>query len=180
MAMKWVRRLREWVSTLNRYAALLLLLVPWLILESIKPIGFLLFAHKHHLAATSLIVRGEVVKLTLFEQLFDVTKPKLMSFHWFAWRAAIDYLQSLPLKRDWYGRVRAWVRRRWHFSVMCGSGHASDPCEMRRTTGPVPRMAGSDRPIPVTSCSLNRYRNRSAHRLSRRSSPHQRVIRTEM
>jgi hypothetical protein len=85
MALKWVRTLREWVSTLIRYAALLLLLVPWLILEPIKPIGFLLFAHKHHLAATSLIVLGEVVKLTLFEQLFDMTKPQLMSFRWFAW-----------------------------------------------------------------------------------------------
>jgi len=36
IALKRVRRLREWVSTLNRYAALLLLLVPWLILEPIK------------------------------------------------------------------------------------------------------------------------------------------------
>ena len=74
----------------------MLLLVPWLILEPIKPIGFVLLAHKHHLAATLLIIVGEVVKLTLFEQLFDMTKPKLMSFRWFAWcygrwRAAIEY-----------------------------------------------------------------------------------------
>jgi hypothetical protein len=105
----------------NRYAALLLLLVPWLILEPIKPIGFLLFSHKHHLAATLLIAGGEVVKLTLFEQLFDMTKPKLLTFQWFAWsysrwRAAIEYLRSLPpwrRMRDWYGTVRAWARRRW-------------------------------------------------------------------
>jgi hypothetical protein len=102
MALRWVRKSRDWVGKLNRYAALLLLLVPWLILEPIKPIGFLLFAHKHHLAATLVIVGGEVVKLTLFEQLFDMTKPKLMSFHWFAWsysrwQAAIERLRSLPL-----------------------------------------------------------------------------------
>ena len=124
MALSWMRRSREWVGRLNRYAALLLLLVPWLILEPIKPIGFLLFSHKHHLAATLLIVGGEVVKLTLFEQLFDMARPKLMSFHWFAWsysrwRAAIEYLRSLPLwhrMRDWYGTVRAWVRRSWLIS----------------------------------------------------------------
>jgi hypothetical protein len=123
MALKWVRKSREWVGKLNRYAALLLLLVPWLILEPIKPIGFLLFSHKHHLAATLLIVGGEVVKLTLCEQLFDMTRAKLMSFHWFAWsysrwRAAIEYLRSLPLWRrmhDRYAAVRAWVRRRWPF-----------------------------------------------------------------
>ena len=73
MALKWVGRSREWVGKLNRYMSLVLLLVPWLILEPIKPIGFLLVSHKHHLAATLLIVGGEVVKLTLFEQLFDMT-----------------------------------------------------------------------------------------------------------
>ena len=120
MALRWNRRMRAWVSTLNPYSALLLLLVPWLILEPIKPIGFLLLAHQHHLAATLLIVVGEVVKLTLFEQLFDMTKPKLMSFRWFAWsfnkwRATIEYLRSLPLWRrmlDWHRTVRAWARRR--------------------------------------------------------------------
>jgi hypothetical protein len=119
MALRWNRRMRAWVSTLNPYSALLLLLVPWLILEPIKPIGFLLLAHQHHLAATLLIVVGEVVKLTLFEQLFDMTRPKLMSFRWFAWsynrwRATIEYLRSLPLWRrmlDWHRTVRAWVRR---------------------------------------------------------------------
>ena len=119
MALKCVRRLREWVGGLNRYAALLVLLVPWLILEPVKPIGFFLFAHKHHFAATLLIVGGEVVKLTLFEQLFDMTKPKLMSFRWFAWcynrwTAAIEYLRSQPLWHrmlDWYRKVRTWVRR---------------------------------------------------------------------
>jgi hypothetical protein len=121
MALSWMRRSREWVGKLNRYGSLVLLLVPWLILEPIKPIGLFLFSHKHHLAATLLIVGGEVVKLTLFEQLFDMTKPKLMSFHWFAlcysrWRAAIEYLRSLPMWRrmhDWVGAVRAWVWRRW-------------------------------------------------------------------
>jgi hypothetical protein len=119
MARKWISGLREWVSTLNRYAALLLLIVPWLILEPIKPIGFLLFARKHHLTATSLIIVGEIVTLTLFEQLFDMTKPKLMTFRWFAWcyhkwRAAIEYLRSLPLWRamlSWYRTVRTWVRQ---------------------------------------------------------------------
>jgi len=121
MALKWVRSLRGWVGTLNRYAALLLLVVPWLILEPIKPLGFILFRHKHHLAATLLIVGGELIKLSLFEQLFDMTKPKLMSFLWFArcynaWQAAIEYLRSLLVWRrilELYRTVRTWVRRRW-------------------------------------------------------------------
>ena len=43
MALGWMRISREWVGKLDRYAALLLLLMPWLILEPIKPIGFLPF-----------------------------------------------------------------------------------------------------------------------------------------
>ena len=121
MALKWVTRLRGWVSTLNRYAALLLLVVPWLILEPIKPLGFILFRHKHHLAATLLIIGGEFIKLSLFEQLFDMTKPKLMSFLWFArcynaWRATLEYLRSLLAWRrmlGWYRTVRTWVRNHW-------------------------------------------------------------------
>ena len=119
MALRWLKGLREWAGSLNRYAALLLLVVPWLVLEPVKPIAFLLFARKHHLAAAVLIVMGEVAKLTLFEQLFDMTKPKLMSFSWFAWgygrwRAAIDHLRSLPVWRkmlSWYRTVRARLLR---------------------------------------------------------------------
>ncbi len=119
MALRWIRVVREWVAGLNRYVALVLLLVPWLILEPIKPIAFLLFTRKHHLAATLLIVVGEIIKLTLFEQLFDMTKPKLMTFPWFAWcygrwRAAIEYVRSLPVWHkmlDRYRAVRAWARR---------------------------------------------------------------------
>src|ERR1044071_3583668 len=69
MSWRVIQGLRTWVATWNRYAALLLLIVPWLILEPVKPIAFLLFAHGHHVAATALIIGGEIVKLTLLDQL---------------------------------------------------------------------------------------------------------------
>ena len=31
------------------------------------------------------MVGSEVIKLTLLEQIFDITKPKLLPFGWFAW-----------------------------------------------------------------------------------------------
>jgi hypothetical protein len=122
MALRWVIRSRDWVHKLNRYAALVLLVVPWLILEPIKPIGVFLFSHNHHLAATLLIIAGEVVKLTLFEQLFDMTKPKLLTFRWFAWsysrwRDAIDYMRSLPVwhrMHERYRTIRTRVQHRWY------------------------------------------------------------------
>jgi hypothetical protein len=112
--------MRNWVGTLNRYAALLLLIVPWLILEPVKPIAFLLFTRKHHAAATLLIVGGEIVKLTLLDQVLDMAWPKLMTFAWFAWcharwQAALATLRSLAAwrwVRDRYRTARAWLVRR--------------------------------------------------------------------
>src|SRR5262249_36620586 len=98
---------------------LLLLLVPWLILEPVKPRGLLLFARKHHFAATLVIIGGEIIKLTLFEQLFNMTRPKLLTFSWFArcygkWRAALVYVESLRVwhtVHGWYRSARAWIKR---------------------------------------------------------------------
>lgn len=109
--------LRAWVASLNRYAALLLLVVPWLLLEPVKPVALYLFAHHHSLAATTLIVGGEVIKLTLLDQVFHMTKPKLLTFPWFArgyarWEMALAYLRSLPAwrrVRSWYRVARAWL-----------------------------------------------------------------------
>ena len=46
---------------------------------------------------------GEIVKVTLVEQVIEITKPKLLSFRWFAWmyghwEAALDRMRS----------IRAW------------------------------------------------------------------------
>ncbi len=102
MALRLVQRLREWVGTWNWYASLTLFIVPWLLLEPIKPMAFFLFAHRHHAAGTLLMTGGEIIKLTLLEQLFDMTKPQLLTFPWFAWgyghwRAVLSYLRSLPV-----------------------------------------------------------------------------------
>jgi hypothetical protein len=118
MALPWLRDFRAEVGSLNRYAALLLLLVPWLILEPLKPFSIVLFTHKHHLSATLLMVGSEVIKLTLLEQIFDITKPKLLTFGWFAWgygkwREAVGYIHSLTvwrLVRKWRHRMAAMLR----------------------------------------------------------------------
>lgn len=115
---RWLRsipltqRLQVWVDGLNRYVALLLLLIPWAILEPVKPLSVLLYVHHHRWLATWLIVGSEVIKLTLFEQVFTMAKPKLLSFGWFAWgyrhwEETIAYLKALPL----YQQIVAFGRR---------------------------------------------------------------------
>jgi hypothetical protein len=111
LALPWLRNFRAKLGSLNRYFALFLLLVPWLILEPLKPVSIILFTHKHHLSATLLMIGGEVIKLTLLEQIFEVTKPKLLTFGWFAWgygkwRENVNYIHSLTVWR----LVQAWRR----------------------------------------------------------------------
>ena len=120
LALRPLQRMQAWVATLNRYAALLLLVIPWLILEPAKPIALYLFAHGHRTSAALLVVGGEIVKLTLLDQVFHMARPALMTFPWFAWgyrrwQAASAHLRSLVAWR-WvrhrYRIVRAWLVRR--------------------------------------------------------------------
>jgi hypothetical protein len=78
-------RLHDWVEGLKRYVALSLVLVPLAILEPVKPVGFYLTAKGHLFSGGSVIAIGEIIKVTLVEQVIEITKPKLLSFHWFAW-----------------------------------------------------------------------------------------------
>ena len=93
-------RLHDWVEGLNRYVALSLVLVPLAILEPVKPVGFYLTAKGHLVIGGSVIAIGEIIKVTLVEQVIEITKPKLLSFHWFAWmysrwEAVLERLHSI-------------------------------------------------------------------------------------
>ena len=96
-------RIHGWIDGLNRYAALSLVVVPLAILEPVKPLGFYMTAKGHLVSGGSLIAMGEIVKVALVEQVIEITKPKLLSFQWFAWmynhwEAVLDRLRS----------IRAW------------------------------------------------------------------------
>ena len=112
MTLRPMLRLRLWIEGLNRYVALLLLLIPWAILEPVKPLAVVIYVHHHRIWATWLIVGTELIKVTLFEQVFDMAKPQLLTFHWFAWgyghwQNALAYCKALPV----YQWAAAVVRR---------------------------------------------------------------------
>ena len=53
-----------------------LVLVPLAILEPVKPLGFYLTAKGHLVSGGSVIAMSEIVKVTLLEQVIEITKPK--------------------------------------------------------------------------------------------------------
>jgi hypothetical protein len=109
-------RMHDWIEGLNRYVALSLVLVPLAILEPVKPVGFYLTAKGHLFSGGSVIVIGEIIKVTLVEQVIEITKPKLLSFHWFAWmysrwEAVLERLHSIRAWQAIKRQVKAIVAR---------------------------------------------------------------------
>ena len=109
-------RLHAWIEGVNRYVALSLVLVPLAILEPVKPVGFYLTAKGHLVSGGSVIAIGEIIKVTLVEQVIEITKPKLLSFHWFAWmysrwEGVLERLHSIRAWQAIRRQVKSMVAR---------------------------------------------------------------------
>lgn len=112
-------RLRHWVAAQNRYVALALVFVPLLLLEPLKPLSVYLIAKKYVAAGAVVLIASEVTKIVLVERMFQITKPKLLTFIWFArgydaLQRWIGYLTALPVTqaiRRRYRRIRLSVVR---------------------------------------------------------------------
>ncbi|WP_448205543.1 hypothetical protein [Azospirillum sp. sgz302134] len=116
----WIGRLRlfaritAWISRLGPYPTLALFVVPLIILEPAKPVGFYLLGTGHAVQGVLVIGIAEVLKVTLVERLFRISKDKLLTIPAFAWCYVrvvrwLDWLTSLP---PWVAvkRVAARVR----------------------------------------------------------------------
>jgi hypothetical protein len=113
----WLSKLRifarvgSWVRSLGPYPTLALFVIPFVVLEPIKPVGLYLIASGQVVDGTLVIGVGEVLKITLVERLFQVGRDKLMTIPAFArcyefvmsWRA---YLKTLAV---WQAMLK-WVR----------------------------------------------------------------------
>lgn len=105
-------RVARWVAGLGPYPTLVLLLVPLAILEPAKPLGLYLMGIGHVLEGVVVIGAAEVLKITLVERLFHMSRDKLLTIPAFAWGYVrvvrwLDWLKALPA---WQAVLRAWRR----------------------------------------------------------------------
>jgi hypothetical protein len=98
-----MRRLQGWIKSLPPYACLALLAVPVVILEPVKFLSAYLAATSHVTTAAVAFCVGELLKLLLIEQLFDLTRDKLMQIPAFAWT-----YRQYRCARDWIAQSEAW------------------------------------------------------------------------
>jgi hypothetical protein len=108
--LKILQPLYAWISRLRPYPALALFSVPVVILEPVKPIGAFLVAAGHVLEGVTTIVAGEILKITLVERLFKLTRDRLMQIPAFAflyrqWMRFHDWVKSSEIWRWCNARI---------------------------------------------------------------------------
>ena len=72
--LKILRPLNRWIASLRPYPALALFSVPVVILEPVKPVGAFLVSAGHVMSGILTIAAGEILKITLVERLFKLTR----------------------------------------------------------------------------------------------------------
>src|ERR1700730_16944292 len=89
------------LGKLGAYPTLALFLVPVFVLEPVKPIGLYLMGSGHVMTGVLVITVGEILKVTLVERLFHMSRDKLMSIGSCAWshgmvKRLLAFLWSQP------------------------------------------------------------------------------------
>ena len=101
--------LGEWIAALGPYPSLLLLGIPVMILEPLKPLGFYVIATGHPIQGSAIVAGAEVAKVVVVEWLFRISREKLLTIGWFAWgyRLMTGWLARLRALAAWQAVVRA-------------------------------------------------------------------------
>jgi hypothetical protein len=97
------------IAALGPYPSLLLLGVPVVILEPLKPLGFYVIATGHPIQGSAILAGAEVAKVVVVERLFRISRDKLLTIRWFAWgyRIVTSWLARLRALPAWQAVVRA-------------------------------------------------------------------------
>lgn len=109
-------RFEAWLGSLSPRAALVALILPWLLLLPAKLAVIALLAKGRALMALGLMVLSKMLGTALLTRVFALTRPQLMTMPWFA-RLYTRITDFLTRAHAWLREqpvvlnVRAWVSR---------------------------------------------------------------------
>ena len=114
-----LRPLNAWIAGLRPYPALALFSVPVVMLEPVKPVGAFLVSEGHVVEGALTIAAGEILKITLVERLFRLTRDRLMQIpifaflyhHWIRFHEWITSTEIWRWVRDQMARLKLLFRR---------------------------------------------------------------------
>lgn len=119
-ALKLMQAFERWVGSLPAYAVVVLIAVPYGVVEPLKFLALLQIGNGHVRTGTVLFLLAHLVSFVLIERIFTGGKAKLMTVRWMAYvietaasvhRSVSEWLKLSELKR----RARAlwrWARMR--------------------------------------------------------------------
>jgi uncharacterized membrane protein len=103
--MQFQRYIRRKIQRLNPYAALFLVAVPFMLAEPLKLAAVFIFGTGHLLAGLMVMLSAYLVSAILVERLFEIVKPKLLTFTWFVviWKRFVETRRKAFrwLKSNW-------------------------------------------------------------------------------
>ena len=117
--LKLFQLIASWVASLGPYPTLVLLVIPFVLLEPIKPFSAYLIASGHFINGMLVLALGEVLKIIIVERIFYIGRDKLMTINAFAliynfvseW---LTWVQALPpwraVKRSFDDFIR-WAHK---------------------------------------------------------------------
>jgi len=90
-----------WIASLGPYQTLALFVVPLILLEPVKPLSAYLVVSGQFKLGMSVLVVGEILKITVVERIFHIGRDKLMAIKAFEWiynfaSEWVTWLQTLP------------------------------------------------------------------------------------
>ena len=94
--------LRRQIQKLSPYQSLVLIFLPFLLVEPMKLVALVVAGKGHWLTGTGMIIGAYAVSLLLLERMFRVVKPKLLLIRWFA----AGWSWMVKLKARYFRRVR--------------------------------------------------------------------------
>ena len=114
-----LQRLNGWIAGLRPYPALALFSVPVVILEPVKPVGAFLVSAGHVVEGVLTIAAGEILKITLVDRLFRLTRDRLVQIptfailyrHWLRFHEWVTSSEIWRWVRDQTARLKLQFRR---------------------------------------------------------------------
>jgi hypothetical protein len=96
-----MKRMRGFIQQLNPYVSLVLLAIPFAVVEPAKLIALYIFGKGHWLTGSLVMVCAYAGSLFVVDRLFRIMKPNLLKLRWFAaiWQAFI--LAGVRMHKWW-------------------------------------------------------------------------------
>jgi hypothetical protein len=79
-----LQRARRWLENRSAYQSLLILAIPFAIVEPAKLVAVAVAGEGHWLVGSATLIGAYALSIFVVERLFRILKPKLLKIRWFA------------------------------------------------------------------------------------------------